>query len=108
PRAELVGEVAAEGGVVHEPSRDARLEVPHARSVGEQRERQLGVRLVGLEGALRGGEVEVGRVARRGNRIGDLRTGLAAELVPDGERDRRSEEHTSELQSPYDLVCRLL
>src|SRR5207248_9377042 len=23
-------------------------------------------------------------------------------------RDRRSEEHTSELQSPYDLVCRLL
>src|SRR5438094_2108826 len=22
--------------------------------------------------------------------------------------DRRSEEHTSELQSPYDLVCRLL
>src|SRR5437867_9057638 len=25
-----------------------------------------------------------------------------------GERDARSEEHTSELQSPYDLVCRLL
>src|SRR5207248_9662238 len=24
------------------------------------------------------------------------------------EEDRRSEEHTSELQSPYDLVCRLL
>src|SRR5207248_9127198 len=23
-------------------------------------------------------------------------------------RNRRSEEHTSELQSPYDLVCRLL
>src|SRR5207248_9107505 len=23
-------------------------------------------------------------------------------------RDQRSEEHTSELQSPYDLVCRLL
>src|SRR5207248_9643296 len=23
-------------------------------------------------------------------------------------RERRSEEHTSELQSPYDLVCRLL
>src|SRR5207248_7857169 len=28
---------------------------------------------------------------------------------PEVERDeRRSEEHTSELQSPYDLVCRLL
>src|SRR5207248_10267250 len=25
-----------------------------------------------------------------------------------GEARRRSEEHTSELQSPYDLVCRLL
>src|SRR5207248_9426022 len=25
-----------------------------------------------------------------------------------GGRDLRSEEHTSELQSPYDLVCRLL
>src|SRR5437867_6038069 len=24
------------------------------------------------------------------------------------QRDSRSEEHTSELQSPYDLVCRLL
>src|SRR5437867_7816408 len=26
----------------------------------------------------------------------------------DAHRDLRSEEHTSELQSPYDLVCRLL
>src|SRR5207248_9039142 len=25
-----------------------------------------------------------------------------------GDQSRRSEEHTSELQSPYDLVCRLL
>src|SRR5437867_5789499 len=31
-------------------------------------------------------------------------------IVPRGARvdDGRSEEHTSELQSPYDLVCRLL
>src|SRR6266516_6322310 len=28
--------------------------------------------------------------------------------VPRRERRPRSEEHTSELQSPYDLVCRLL
>src|SRR5207248_8041927 len=27
---------------------------------------------------------------------------------PIGTRQKRSEEHTSELQSPYDLVCRLL
>src|SRR5207248_9255654 len=36
-----------------------------------------------------------GRVARR-----------VVSIQP--EQDRRSEEHTSELQSPYDLVCRLL
>src|SRR5207248_9915068 len=28
--------------------------------------------------------------------------------VPHARRSQRSEEHTSELQSPYDLVCRLL
>src|SRR5437867_9447987 len=34
---------------------------------------------------------------------------LAAEARTDEFRDdARSEEHTSELQSPYDLVCRLL
>src|SRR5438094_2829141 len=35
---------------------------------------------------------------------------LAAAHDPDltGAPDLRSEEHTSELQSPYDLVCRLL
>src|SRR5207249_10764371 len=32
---------------------------------------------------------------------------VGAQLVPD-ERDQRSEEHTSELQSRFDLVCRLL
>src|SRR5207248_7026036 len=33
----------------------------------------------------------------------------SSERVPGGRRHRdRSEEHTSELQSPYDLVCRLL
>src|SRR5207248_9559974 len=36
----------------------------------------------------------------------------AARVTPDTPRrngmSRRSEEHTSELQSPYDLVCRLL
>src|SRR5437867_12929691 len=29
-------------------------------------------------------------------------------MQPESGRKRRSEEHTSELQSPYDLVCRLL
>src|SRR5437867_9251104 len=31
-----------------------------------------------------------------------------AQAALDGVRAARSEEHTSELQSPYDLVCRLL
>src|SRR5437867_6275017 len=31
-----------------------------------------------------------------------------AEVELDWHADTRSEEHTSELQSPYDLVCRLL
>src|SRR5437867_138881 len=31
----------------------------------------------------------------------------AVELSPVGAYEARSEEHTSELQSPYDLVCRL-
>src|SRR5438094_7600221 len=37
----------------------------------------------------------------------DQVVGRRQQLAPDG-RGRRSEEHTSELQSPYDLVCRLL
>src|SRR5207248_10670721 len=35
--------------------------------------------------------------------VGDLPVGPA-----DADLEDRSEEHTSELQSPYDLVCRLL
>src|SRR5207248_10169458 len=55
-------------------------------------------------------EVEVGyRVAAAWWGLG-IATEMAAALV-DVARERlglRSEEHTSELQSPYDLVCRLL
>src|SRR5438094_1136500 len=41
---------------------------------------------------------------RREGLMGALRLVLGDQLSP----DIRSEEHTSELQSPYDLVCRLL
>src|SRR5690348_17643815 len=44
-----------------------------------------------------------GRVARTASRRGQ-----AAEIRSAGRFDRRSEEHTSELQSPVHLVCRLL
>src|SRR5437867_5478732 len=49
-----------------------------------------------------------------GNNPGDIPRGLKlteqphAPEVPVGLPSSRSEEHTSELQSPYDLVCRLL
>src|SRR5437867_11347276 len=52
---------------------------------------------------------------RPGESVVDLGSGggidvfLASSLVgPSGSATGRSEEHTSELQSPYDLVCRLL
>src|SRR5207248_10846284 len=47
--------------------------------------------------------------ARRPTRPASL-LGAAArdDARPAAGRARRSEEHTSELQSPYDLVCRLL
>src|SRR5437867_9065796 len=37
-----------------------------------------------------------------------LDSSLAIPLLPRQSATIRSEEHTSELQSPYDLVCRLL
>src|SRR5438094_6591504 len=38
----------------------------------------------------------------------DLCTNLLKKRKKEQKTFRRSEEHTSELQSPYDLVCRLL
>src|SRR5207248_10905538 len=53
---------------------------------------------------VRAGEAQ--RPLPLGARAGGL-PGLARRVHPDPGRTR-SEEHTSELQSPYDLVCRLL
>src|SRR5207248_11735008 len=44
---------------------------------------------------------------RRGRRDCALRASAAGRRPPPSPRLPRSEEHTSELQSPYDLVCRL-
>src|SRR5437867_10617135 len=41
-------------------------------------------------------------------RAPQARCSYRSRLAPDRSRRQRSEEHTSELQSPYDLVCRLL
>src|SRR5207248_6924822 len=49
-------------------------------------------------------------VAHAAKRVLVLRDGLVVEDTTDFAQamQARSEEHTSELQSPYDLVCRLL
>src|SRR5207248_11804554 len=70
----------------------------------------------GVEG---GHELREGRVTRVAARAGAIEAPLPNPRVQRRARDRagrtaptsppaRSEEHTSELQSPYDLVCRLL
>src|SRR5207248_5959875 len=51
------------------------------------------------------------RAGGSGARTGDpsrARAGSLRQPVGEGIQLERSEEHTSELQSPYDLVCRLL
>src|SRR5258708_17339196 len=53
----------------------------------------------------RPGEVDAGEVGAREGGIADLGTRAVDEVDHAG---RRSEEHTSELQSPDHLVCRLL
>src|SRR3712207_7667077 len=60
-------------------------------------------------GLQRGGDRALGGHARRGRRVRRL-GGLALGRVVAGHRrrQRRSEEHTSELQSRQYLVCRLL
>src|SRR5437867_4652497 len=60
----------------------------------------------------RGGNArEIAFDVREKHRHADLREVVGQQLQADGfpgSRGARSEEHTSELQSPYDLVCRLL
>src|SRR2546427_8702456 len=55
------------------------------------------------------GELD-GRVSERATRLRDAlaRAGVPVELSTDVRRVLRSEEHTSELQSQSNLVCRLL
>src|SRR5437867_4904126 len=63
-----------------------------ARSIEEGAER-----VRALRGKVEAQRVELGHLVEQSRALG-------AELSA----GRRSEEHTSELQSPYDLVCRLL
>src|SRR2546426_8507015 len=59
-----------------------------------------------IAGRERTGEVTVARMDFTG--VGCIDYSCADEIVAKLLRDRRSEEHTSELQSPCNLVCRLL
>src|SRR5699024_11359879 len=62
----------------------------------------LGPGEVRRPGLVRGGPERIGRGAHLGDH------GVQADLLGEVEPRQRSEEHTSELQSRFDLVCRLL
>src|SRR5256885_12674708 len=87
---------------------------PLFRSRRRLRQRQRLLHPEGLEGSRRGGEVRHVPDDRRSfAEDGDPeRQRPAAEVADDrsgsDRRPPRSEEHTSELQSPCNLVCRLL
>src|SRR5207248_6404288 len=70
---------------------DHEMRLPHGAN--SPREHENGVR----QCKNRGGYVEATRPYRRSTNRRER-----------GDDEIRSEEHTSELQSPYDLVCRLL
>src|SRR5437867_4968574 len=55
-----------------------------------------------------GNQPDVGGFCRNGKTATHPRSRHREELDDQNHRTARSEEHTSELQSPYDLVCRLL
>src|SRR5438552_7021843 len=61
-----------------------------------------------LRGSQRQDHLKAGRVGERLEHVGDLRGAHVRNLELDGATHARSEEHTSELQSPDHLVCRLL
>src|SRR5207248_11205855 len=80
------------------------------RSIGRDFGQEAGVRVaVGIEGLRIGVELSHRYFTQDAQPL----AGVVVEAVPVGAEvgflhHDRSEEHTSELQSPYDLVCRLL
>src|SRR5438876_4793261 len=85
-----------------------------ARPEHARHRRDRGARAAALPAATGSPAVEPGatvRLARlRGCRVRDRFLGRGSDRLPalPGARFARSEEHTSELQSPVHLVCRLL
>src|SRR5437773_9284232 len=62
-----------------------------------------------LEAAKERGTQRGGRMVRQIEELRDaVRARAAIDLAGDRNQRKRSEEHTSELQSHHDLVCRLL
>src|SRR2546426_9036393 len=52
--------------------------------------------------------VHTGEVELTGDKVGGIAVHIGARVAARAEPGERSEEHTSELQSPCNLVCRLL
>src|SRR5207248_1108239 len=98
------GGPVSHGLLIHQPRRRPKI---LSRGAGKALAADFGERLeLGAGDALL--SFEMAQFRRQPLTVGASR---AADLVAQARQialDRRSEEHTSELQSPYDLVCRLL
>src|SRR2546426_8704035 len=102
-RSELVTPANFSDGRVFETTRRFQVASPAFISPARRPTRRSGV----------GGVVDissfaVAQAARHSATVASDRDNDAAFTVGSGGRLRRSEEHTSELQSPCNLVCRLL
>src|SRR3989454_3935555 len=73
----------------------------------EQFRSQVHRRIVGNAGTLVYGRMDMDELATPGYQVLSPATKIKLATLPIGEL-MRSEEHTSELQSPCNLVCRLL
>src|SRR5699024_11229399 len=71
------------------------------------RRRALGGELIGVDGLSRNDHGRSRRIAHGGRSCSRIEKRQWLHVTSVG-ADRRSEEHTSELQSRFDLVCRLL
>src|SRR5699024_11633378 len=109
---EVVGHAAGERSAQDHPACPAGELVEGVAESVEGGRGGCGARLVELGGGAVGvGDGEVDSDAGGGGDDGDGDVRVAAhgdERVPGRGGEHRSEEHTSELQSRFDLVCRLL
>src|SRR5207248_3541812 len=83
--------------------------IAHAAWASPQVKHRVGTGTIQTHEQLCTASDDVGRARRNRLRAGQAARGIVhGSFDPPPMQKPRSEEHTSELQSPYDLVCRLL